>query len=377
MRNVFLLMIFLGAVACGSSEENNFGSAGLTFSIDTVMVDPGEEILYLKTGLYHSVVSEDERYLLNFNSDSYRMEKIDLDELRAISFHSFEKEGPNGIGSLYRVYRMPGDEYLMLSYYGGGVFNLDGEKQQTIKFGPDHLSGDELKINEMLFSGALSEKHPGQLYGAFSDFREETFFFGVVDMDQKTFKKWELPEQEYQKEYFFRMVNEKGLPRVIMGPNYFVNYVSDRIYISNSVDNSIHVYHPEEKSMDRYVIDHQLFPQRKTGKYPKSTESEEKFREVTREYHKEINYQQPVWDAANERFYRFSYQTDIQNDAEGKEKRVSRVYLSAFDADLNLLGETEVADYRKQPGVHFVKDGQIWMFENVEDELGFVRFRVK
>jgi len=30
----------------------------------------------------------------------------------------------------------------------------------------------------------------------------------------------------------------------------------------------------------------------------------------------------------------------------------------------------------KRPNFHFVKDGKIWIFENIDDELAFVRLSI-
>ncbi|WP_157971945.1 DUF4221 family protein [Pleomorphovibrio marinus] len=61
-------IIFLLIVACGSPEKGNLGQQKqLTFSVDTVLVDPGDEILYLRASLRNAELSADERFLYNYN----------------------------------------------------------------------------------------------------------------------------------------------------------------------------------------------------------------------------------------------------------------------------------------------------------------------
>ena len=43
-----------------------------------------------------------------------------------------------------------------------------------------------------------------------------------------------------------------------------------------------------------------------------------------------------------------------------------------FSKDLELLGETKVEGLPKVPLGAFFKDGRLWNYVNVEDELGFV-----
>jgi hypothetical protein len=52
----------------------------------------------------------------------------------------------------------------------------------------------------------------------------------------------------------------------------------------------------------------------------------------------------------------------------------SEVYLSAFDPELNLLGEIQLEDLKQVPEKPFFKDGKLWSYVNVADELGFAVF---
>jgi len=374
------LIVFALAIlaSCGDRENKSpYDTQALTITQDTVLVDPGDELIYLRTGLFHSALSADGRYLYNFNAQQYLLEKIDLEELRLVSMQPFEKEGPNGVGSnMYRVFLAGEDDLLLISFgTGGGVFDLEGNLKKRLPMKGDELEGDEMDINERVFSAALSPS--GKLFGTYMNFMEETFYMGVIDTEAKTFKRVELPEQAYQKEYFFSMVSDKGQPMMMVGPNYYLNYANDRVYVSNSLDNSIYVYHPGTEELQRVGMDHQLIPHRKTGKYAKTIEDRERFMEQMRAFNAEVTFQAPVWDATNEWFYRLAYTTEVKQDAEGKDIEKANVFLSVFDADLNLLHESKLDNYNKRPAYHFVKDGQIWLFENVEDELGFIRLAVQ
>ncbi|GEO23809.1 hypothetical protein CQA01_43430 [Cyclobacterium qasimii] len=76
----------------------------------------------------------------------------------------------------------------------------------------------------------------------------------------------------------------------------------------------------------------------------------------------------PFWDEKNKVFYRFSF--------EENEKK-TKVYLTAYDGELNQIGESLVPQLIKKPAKHFAKDGQIWIYENINDEMGFVRLKMK
>jgi len=367
-----LLLGLLGSC----SGTGGGGGNDISVELDTVMIDPGEEILYLKNGLFNSSLSGDGRYLYNFNSDQYLMEKIDLKELRLDSRHKFEKQGPNGVGNyLSRVIPAGNEAFMFVSFVkGGGIYSLDGKLRQKVEMKGGRLSGDSLKLNENIYSGVLLGS---KLFGTFSDYMTETFYLGVLDYEAKTFKRIDFPEQAYQKDYFIALHSKSGHPLFVAGPNYFLNEVNGLIYISNNLDNSIHTYNPETHELQRFEVKNKLFPIRKTGNYPKTSEDRERFNAYLAEYKNEINFSQPVWDPSRKRFYRFSYLTHTKDQADGKAINEYEVFLTVLDKDLQLLQESKLENFTKRPSYHFVKDGQIWMFENIEDELGFIRLAVQ
>ncbi|MGX7835587.1 DUF4221 family protein [Campylobacter fetus subsp. venerealis] len=50
------------------------------------------------------------------------------------------------------------------------------------------------------------------------------------------------------------------------------------------------------------------------------------------------------------------------------------IYLFAYDKDFNVLGETKVEDMKEVPSTYFFKDGKLYSYINIEDELGFEIF---
>jgi hypothetical protein len=68
----------------------------IKFSIDTVMVDSKDELLFLQMNLRWSTISPDETHFYNFNYNQHVLEVIDLDKIELQSIQPFEKEGPNG-----------------------------------------------------------------------------------------------------------------------------------------------------------------------------------------------------------------------------------------------------------------------------------------
>lgn len=47
-----------------------------------------------------------------------------------------------------------------------------------------------------------------------------------------------------------------------------------------------------------------------------------------------------------------------------------------MDKDLNIVKEIFLEQYSKNPPSHFFVDNKIWLYENMDDELGFVRITI-
>jgi hypothetical protein len=50
--------------------------------------------------------------------------------------------------------------------------------------------------------------------------------------------------------------------------------------------------------------------------------------------------------------------------------------LTILDENLQIIGESKVPELKRAPSTHFVKDGKIWIFENIDDEMAFVRLSI-
>ncbi|WP_114749927.1 DUF4221 family protein [Pleomorphovibrio marinus] len=83
-----------------------------------------------------------------------------------------------------------------------------------------------------------------------------------------------------------------------------------------------------------------------------------------------------TWDHETQRFIRISYKTLFEKDRNERGLPIERgaeVFLTVLDKDLNIIKETFLDHYQKIPPPHFFIDNKIWLYENIEDELGFVR----
>ncbi|MDN3687754.1 DUF4221 family protein [Cyclobacterium jeungdonense] len=94
----------------------------------------------------------------------------------------------------------------------------------------------------------------------------------------------------------------------------------------------------------------------------------------------QVSFSPPVWDDENERYYRFSYRIEFAEVKEAGEllpEAIDRnIHLSVYNKDFALVAEAPVPQLVTNLVRYFVREGDIWIFENIADELGFIRLEL-
>ncbi|MCH6235303.1 DUF4221 family protein [Cognataquiflexum rubidum] len=374
MKNLLFAISILFLFSCGGGNEEKSAEdfSNITFSFDTVMVDTGEDFINLQSGLWISAISKDHKYLYNWNRETSELDRVNLDQLVLEEKIKFEKEGPNGVGSYVAWISLLGsDQFLFSNFDDMGLLNSQGEKLRTYKLNGEKFEGDTLQEFESFNQRAIMSDDGNTIYGILGNWTGENFYLAKVNFQNKTLKKHELPGFEKLVDYSVKF-NSNGM-FMVSPPDQSITEVDGKLMISNSVFNTIIVYDMAKDSLYQVEYENKLTKSGKTGKYVTEVESEEDFYRLMGEINQEINFRNPIWDSKNQRYYRFSFEAlPKENLQDEEEKAKSKVYLTILDQDFKVLGETFVKELQSSPAKHFVKDGKIWIYENVDDELGFV-----
>ena len=379
MKNHLLILLSVLLFACGGNEtETKTDFSNITFTMDTVVVDPGNEIINLKYGLWSSTMTADKDFLYLWNMDESTLDKVNINELRLEEKIKYEKEGPDGVGSYVAWMNMlDNDHILMASFQGMGLFDLNGKKLRGYKLDKDKFEGDSLEDGESFNRKSIITEGGNVIYGLLGNWTNDNLSFAKVNFQDMMIKKYELPGIEELIDYSVTMKVDQMM--MISTTDKTLQRVGDKIILSNSAYTPIFVFDMKQDSVYQVNYTPQLTAAAKKGGYPKEVDSEKRFKEVMAEINSEINFQAPVWDEVNKRFYRFSYETipgeitEEPSPESPEQKLISKVFISIFDEEFNLIGESLVSQLTQIPNSVFVKDGKIWHYLNVDDELGFIR----
>lgn len=352
----------------------------MTFSIDTVVVDAGEDIINLRGGLWNSTFSSGYKKLYLWDEPSTTLKVIDLDGLRLEEKIQFEKEGPDGVGTYVSWLNLTDESSILIgSMEKTGLFNLSGKRLREFDFEKEEFSGEELKGKYLQGKGHLSEE--GNVFtGLYRNWNDEHFSIIKTDFVNKSRSSYDLEGLEAIPDYAFAYKTDQTF--AIMPSEKKITGFGNKLVFSASAYNTMYSIDLVTNSVSRIDYEPRLSAKGKAKSQRQELDSQVEFKEKLREMYRGINFLEPIWDKENGIFYRFSFETtpstatDTPLFESPDQMVITRIILSVFDENFKLIGESEVPEMTKVPKTAFVKDGKIWMYVNVDDELGFARLTI-
>ncbi|WP_373396301.1 DUF4221 family protein [Algoriphagus halophilus] len=135
MKKLSALFLISFIFSCAEKEENTSSNIleSLTYSVDTVMVDPGDQIINLGHGARFSTVSLDGQKYYYYDYNKTAINEIDLVTLELTDIHQFSKEGPNSIGfNPPTIQPLSNDRFLFVSSsINVGTYFKTGAKEKV------------------------------------------------------------------------------------------------------------------------------------------------------------------------------------------------------------------------------------------------------
>ena len=377
MKNLSFLFFIAFLFSCSGNEENKSSSStnifeDLTFTVDTVVMDAGEDIFNLSMGIRSLDLSPDDDFLYYFENMPPKLLKVDLDNKNLVSKTEFEAEGPNGIGSFVGTIQVGPDEKLALLGNNGvyGVFDQDGTKIENLNNKPEGIDPTLAENNFILYGNSIYDWENRKIYSWPLENETEKSGLVTIDLASNSAKIIEAPELEIVDQYSI-VYEYNGSFRVSPQQVELTQY-DGKILISCSAMGDLYEFDPVTEELKFIQIDHQLVPNRLTGEINNRPNSEESFMEEMAKVNEQIHYRQPHWDPEREIFLRLATKVFMPKTPE--EKYRYEYFLLAYDQNFKLLGETILDLDKKIDYNMFFKDGKLWSYVNVEDDLGFAVF---
>lgn len=379
MRNSLYRIIFVFLLACSSPKEKALPA--LEIATDTVVVDPGKEILFLSSGLWASDLSDDKKHLYNVNSQEYAIEQINLNTLAFEKKYLFEMEGPNGVGNFLRTFSLINSDSLFISFHlDEHLFNWHGIKLKSFNIIEMGREQGQLEEGDRTYKTISVSQDGSQFASLIFNSENKNTSFALIDHKTKTFYKTAIPGIEKTKDYELTLKEGQGI--ITMGLGRYLSKEGGNVIVGTEVSNELYVLDKTSGVLKHITYNNQLTPNEKSGNYSIEFGDRVQYNRFHREIMEDISFMEPVWDEKKQVYYRFSFQMKYDENAKPKEGQLytptkgADVYLSVLSKDFKLIAECHIQSIDERPPFHFSKDGKLWLFENLEDEMGFVRMDI-
>lgn len=364
--------------SCSSKDNSKSSLLGkpIEVTLDTVLVDSGDEFLYLQDNLWMSSVSPDQDYFFNFNRKELKAEKINLNTLQLEKTIQFEKDGPEKLGQYVSSFSaLSNGNLLFWTYQFSKEYNQEGkiaDDWDLAGIASDYLQGNEY-YPMTLFE---VEQNAHRVIALMINWEDNTYFLLDMDRTDQSFEVIELPDLNKASEYKVDIIYD-GNVAGSYGIGAHTGKGDGVILINTHTFNELMVYDLNADSLFLKKWDSPLIGSQRSYHPPKEADGATgELREIVKSSEEDITYNQFLWDPDHQRYFRFSEKKKFGEELNEFGEYVvtgAEVFLSVFDSDFNLVQESLIPELTQSPAKHFVKDGQIWIYENVEDELGFVR----
>lgn len=289
----------------------------MTYTVDTVVVDPGEDFFNVGYGLGAMGLTSDQSYLLFFENDPLKLVRVNLNELELLSKTDFEREGPHGIGSYISNMQVESkDELLLLTNITASIFNSEGKIIRALKTIPSGIEEELAQDFNFLYSAAIYDSKENKIYSTPSSSKTGNNELFVIDLEQNTAKSIPIPNMKIMDDMsiLFALAPGKNALFRYHPQQKFVSLIGDQLLISSNAMSGIYSYHTQRDSLEFIDVQHQTEPNKMELSITNKPTEEATFLEDQRKVSAHINYMEPKWDASREMFFRLGKKTFMPED---------------------------------------------------------------
>ena len=364
-----LPFILIGiCLACSRpTDESNQEEFKFSYSSDTVMVDAGDDFIYLRRALGIADLSKDEKQLYNFNFDATELEVIDLEQMKLVERIKMEKEGPLGTGFPRYLSISDDGKFFFVGYTDIREFDPSLQNLVLYQFRSDKPIG--LEEGETLgqeFQISQNGQYILVQYGP-ENMDEPKTGIAILTLNDMTVKKipmdlWQRTQDYLVTLYIDGKLQSRSFEQVDILPR------KEQVLISSHNFNEVYVLDLKTDSISHKTYHSQITAD--TKKLPAKTtlDAPEQMRDAFTQMNEDVEFGGFYFDEVNEKFFRFSRELDRKIG----DSTVFKEVVTIFDKDLNQVHE-EIFPINYF-GLKFFKEGKLYSFLNIDDELGFAVF---
>ncbi|MBN3521285.1 DUF4221 domain-containing protein [Algoriphagus lutimaris] len=375
MKNLIYLALFAILLACAEKKSDSVkeNMPELSYTTDTVMVDPGDHFFFLNWGLGISDLTQDGKLLYNLNPESLLLEVVDMDALALKETIQLEKEGPNGIGGGFiSKLQVIGNGNLMLFDFNKIVeISPKGELIKKYEFDRNTLSGYEFGETDVVSNMGIFSADGKTYVGELEDesFRKPAKGLAVIDLEKMELNF--VPTDAISKLDEFRILLEmNGNAMMSTGESSYMKFINGQLVLTNTAINEVYIYDFTMDSLLHKTFEASLTGNERIKNFPTQVDTREALFEASKEKRKQVKFGPMIFQKEENLIWRIS--TDM--DRMIADSVVTKDVVTFFDTDFTMLKEQTLENLSNSSN-RFFKDGMLYSFLNIDDEMAFVRLK--
>ncbi len=370
-KYIFLLLTVLSSCNRPSEEVE---APTFSISIDTVKVDSRGEILFLNYFLDISAVDPSQKFLYNMNMMESILEKINLETLSLDTLIQLDREGPNGIGSPFKIIALENGGFVFSNNYT--LRHMDANWQVT----KQTTLAREPYIMDLLPEGkSISVQSNGIsmdgkfLAGIYETSKMSDKPDGIIwiDLEKETGKIIPTTALDFIRDNNLTLELD-GKKRGGFSTAVFFEPSEDKILFSTTSKNMLMVYDIPTDSLITKTYESKLTSnEQKPGEAKTITDIDE-FNKLRQENLKKVTF--GPWNLDHKTGYRWRFSKELDHTV-GEDSLVFKTVITAIDKNFEQIGEAQLPSDFIFPNNFRIHDGMIYTFLNMDDELAFVRLK--
>lgn len=374
MKNYILLIFSALLFSCGGNEKHTDFS-NLSIKIDTVMVDSKDEIIMGATNMFLSGFSNDNSTIYHYDANNGFIELINLNQLALEKKIKVEKEGPEGVGTVWWFDFWNDSLFVFYNFTRIEFLDQNMKKVSSIDLQNSYVGKTGLGKGYMYKNNFTVLDSPKRLLSQVTTKDSDFLHLAYLDFDSEKVEIIQNTDLEKVNDFNISLIQGKSKRSIVQS----IGLLSwnNKTYIFNQANNQVFEYLNQENILQEIPIQQWKIPSQKSKSYRLETESQEEFKEQVLALDEEVTYNKLVVDPKSGDFYRIaSIKTQASYECSPSKWDI---YLIKYDSKFNLLAEVKILDNGKILELiseYFVKDGMVWIRVNLNDEMGFVRIKI-
>jgi len=373
MKKLFKLLAISTLVSCAGKEEKLRSNIfeDLSFTVDTVIVDSGEDFLNLAGGIFPFSLNDDKSQLWFFEKSPKRLVQVDLDQLKVQKKSIFEEEGPNGVGSYISDLELgPNGELYLKSNSSVGIYDQNGKKLQNLNFAPLGIDSTLARNSYAIFDKSVFDFGSKKIYSHPSFMDAGEYVLLILNPETQFATSLPVPKMkivdDYSRTQNFETEGKELISFYMVGSD--ITSLPGEVILSNAAMSGIYRLNIQTEQLEFIDIKHQDYPNEMNIEINRNPSEPEQMFENQKKIWEHINYMELMWDDTRQLYFRLGIKS-FMGDKPGPPS--SEYYLFAYDRNFKVLGETKLDGVKGSLWSSFFKDGKLWSYVNVDDELGF------